>query len=79
MKDRLEVASLDHPHCLVSKSLAEFSDSVAAVDLDLVVKSVPSFKSGLKRLSGGEFDLLAVPARSLHGRQMAMLEARCSV
>ncbi len=79
MKDRLEVASLNHPHCLVSKSLAEFSDSVAAVELDLVVKSVPSFKSGLKRLSGGEFDLLAVPARSLHGHQMAVLEARCSV
>ncbi|DAC36298.1 MAG TPA: hypothetical protein D7H79_01200 [Candidatus Poseidoniales archaeon] len=79
MKDRLEVASLDHPDCLVSKHLRTFASSPEASEIELVIESVDSLEAGLSALVEVECDLLALPARLLHGKQVEMLQAGCKV
>ena len=40
VKDRVKVASLDHPHCLSSKNLEDFLASEEAGELDLEITPV---------------------------------------
>jgi len=79
MKDRLEIVSLDHPDCLVSKHLNAFASSPEASEIELVIKSVDSLEAGLSALVEVECDLFALPARLLHGKQLEMLQAGCKV
>lgn len=79
MENRLNVATLDHPHCLISRRLEEFAASEAAADLELELAAVPSLEAGLALLSEGDLDLFAVPAGLLHGRQIEVLGAGCQV
>ena len=79
VKDRLTVASLDHPHCLSSRNLEDFLASEEAGEIDLEITPVTSLEEAIEGLKEGELDLLAMPARLLHGRQIELLEAGCQV
>ena len=77
VKDRLTVASLDHPHCLSSRNLDAFLASEEAGDLELEINPVNTLEEAIESLKEGELDLLAMPARLLHGKQIKLLEANC--
>ncbi len=79
MENRLNVATLDHPHCITSRRLEDFSASEAAAELELELAAVSSLEEGLAILGEGEVDLLAVPAALIHGRQIDVLSAGCQV
>ena len=79
VKDRVKVASLDHPHCLSSRNLEDFLSSEEAGDLDLEITPVNTLEEAIESLKEGELDLLAMPARLLHGKQIKLLEAGCQV
>ena len=79
VKERLTVASLDHPHCLSSRNLEDFLSSEEAGDLELEITPVDTLKEAIESLKDGELDLLAMPARLLHGRQIELLESGCQV
>jgi len=79
VENRLNVATLDHPHCITSRRLEEFAASEAATDIDLELVAVSSLEAGLAVLSDGDVDLLAVPAGLLHGRQIEVFEVGCQV
>ena len=73
--DELRLAFIDTPDCSFSEQFDEFDDE------GLSVKDISSsdFKEAISMLSGGDVDLLAMPASILHGRQMEMLESGCEV
>tara|TARA_Y100001970_G_scaffold292678_1_gene435090 strand:- start:6868 stop:7947 length:1080 start_codon:yes stop_codon:yes gene_type:complete len=79
MNDRLEVASVDHPHCCVSQALKDFGNSSDSEGLELDLISVKDLDEGLKLLKDVKCDILALPAYLLHGKQLQMLEAGCEV
>jgi len=79
VKDRLIVASLDHPHCLSSRNLEAFLASEEAGNLELEINPVNTLEEAIEGLKEGELDLLAMPARLLHGKQIKLLEAGCQV
>ena len=79
MNDRLEVASVDHPHCCVSRALQDFANSPNSEELELNVITVKDLDKGLKLLKEVKCDVLALPADLLHGKQLQMLEAECEV
>ena len=79
VKDRLTVASLDHPHCLSSRHLEDYLASDDAGEVELEITSVSTLEEAIKELKEGKIELLAMPARLLHGRQNELLEAGCRV
>ncbi len=79
VEERVKVASLDHPHCLSSKNLEDFLSSEEAGDLELEITPVDTLEEAIESLKEGELDLLAMPARLLHGKQIELLEAGCQV
>ncbi len=79
MMDRLTLATIDAPDCPVSKHMAIFSASGDAPELAIDSREVSGITEGLTLLREGEVDMLAIPARLLHGRQLEMLEAECEV
>ena len=79
VEERVKVASLDHPHCLSSKNLEDFLSSEEAGDLELEITPVDTLEEAIESLKEGELDLLAMPARLLHGNQIKLLEAGCQV
>lgn len=79
MENRLNVATLDHPHCNTTRRLEDFAASEAAAGLELELAAVPSLEAGLTTLSEGEVDLFAAPAALIHGRQIELLGAGCQV
>ena len=70
VKDRLTVASLDHPHCLSSRNLEDFLASEEAGNLELEINPVNTLEEAIEGLNEGELDLLAMPARFLLGKQI---------
>ena len=79
MEERVKVGTLDHPHCLSSKNLEDFLSSEEAGDLELEITPVNTLEEAIESLKEGELDLLAMPARLLHGKQIKLLEAGCLV
>ena len=79
VENRLNIASLDHPHCLTSRHLEDFLASDAVGELELEVAAVTSIEDGLAGLKEGELDLFALPGSLLHGRMMEVLSAGCQV
>ena len=79
MMDLLTLATIDSPDCPVSEHIAIFSASGDAPELVIESLAVEGFSEGLAMLGSGKLDMLAIPARILHGRQLEMLEAGCEV
>ena len=79
MMDELTLAIVDSPDCPVSEHIAIFLASGDAPEIPIDSRTVSGFSEGLMLLEGGEFDLVAMPARLLHGRQTEMLAAGCEV
>ena len=77
--DELTLAIVDSPDCPVSEHIAIFLASGDAPEIPIDSRTVSGFSEGLTLLGGGEFDLVAMPARLLHGRQAEMLAAGCEV
>ena len=53
--------------------------SEEAGDLELEITPVDTLEEAIESLKEGELDLLAMPARLLHGKQIKLLEAGCQV
>ena len=77
--DQITLATIDSPDCPVSEHIAIFSASGDAPELVIESLAVEGFSEGLAMLGRGKVDMLAIPARILHGRQLEMLEAGCEV
>ena len=56
VKDRLTVASLDHPHCLSSRNLEDFLASEEAGNLELEINPVNTLEEAIQGLKEGELD-----------------------
>ena len=59
--------------------MEKFFESSEAPDAQIETKKQESFIQALENLQNGDLDLLAMPARLLHGKQMEMYEADCQV
>ena len=53
--------------------------SEEAGNLELEINPVNTLEEAIQGLKEGELDLLAMPARLLHGKQIKLLEAGCQV
>jgi len=79
MMDELTLATIDSPDCPVSEHIAILSASGDAPEISIDSRSISGFSEGLTLLGDGEIDMVAMPARLLHGRQAEMLAAGCEV
>ena len=79
MMDELTLATIDSPDCPVSEHIAILSASGDAPEISIDSRAINDFPEGLALLGDGEFDMVAMPARLLHGRQAEMLAAGCEV
>jgi len=79
MMDELTLATIDSPDCPVSEHIAILSASGDAPEISIDSRAISDFSEGLTLLRDGEFDMVAMPARLLHGRQAEMLAAGCEV
>ena len=79
MMDELTLATIDSPDCPVSEHIAILSASGDAPEISIDSRTINDFSEGLALLGDGELDMVAMPARLLHGRQAEMLAAGCEV
>ena len=77
--DELTLATIDSPDCPVSEHIAILSASGDAPEISIDSCAISGFSEGLTLLGDGEIDMVAMPARLLHGRQAEMLAAGCEV
>lgn len=73
--DELKLAIIDTPDCSVTSQFEEFDEQ----EFDLTSVSATDFSQAISMLSGGDADMLAMPAELLHGKQVEMLSAGCEV
>ena len=73
--DELKLAVIDTPDCSVSSQFDELNEG----DLSIASVSASDFSKAISMLSKGDVDILAIPAKLLHGKQMEMLAAGCEV
>ena len=79
MMDELTLATIDSPDCPVSEHIAILSASGDAPEISIDSRTINDFSEGLALLGDGELDMVAMPARLLHGRQAEMLAAGCEI
>ena len=77
--ERIQLTTLSIPSCPVDKYIQKFLESNQSPDVTIESKELETFNSALGSLQNGDSDLLAMPARLLHGKQMDMYEADCEV
>ena len=77
--ERIQLTTLSIPSCPVDKYIQKFLESNQSPDVIIESKELETFNSALESLQNGDSDLLAMPARLLHGKQMDMYEADCEV
>lgn len=79
MENLLEVGALDSPTSNIRSTLSSHFESVGSEELEISVSSVVDFESGIKSLSGGALDLLAIPAIETMGRIQEIGELGCQI
>ena len=77
--DGLTLATIDSPDCRVSEHIAILMASGDAPGIVIESRAVDGFPEALALLGNGELDMVAMPARLLHGKQAEMLAAGCEV
>jgi len=77
--ERIQFGTLSISSCPVNQYMEKFFESSEAPDAQIETKKQESFIQALENLQNGDLDLLAMPARLLHGKQMEMYEADCQV
>ena len=77
--DELTLATIDSSDCPVSEHIAILSASGDAPEISIDSRAISGLSEGLSLLGDGEIDMIAMPARMLHGRQAEMLAAGCEV
>ena len=77
--ERIQLTTLSIPSCPVDKYIQKFLESNQSPDVIIESKELETFNSALESLQNGDSDLLAMPARLLHGKQMHMYEADCEI
>ena len=77
--ERIQFGTLSISSCPVNQYMEKFFESSEAPDAQIETKKQESFNQALENLQNGDLDLLAMPARLLHGKQMEMHEADCQV
>jgi hypothetical protein len=79
MENRIVVGTLDSPSCRVSSQVSVHFESMEHEATEHCVTSVGNFESGITSLSEGKFDLLAIPAIEILGREEEITEKGCKV
>ena len=77
--ERIQFTTLSIPSCPVDQYMEKFFESSESPDMQIESIELGSFKLALESLDNGDSDILAMPARLLHGKQMQMYEANCEV
>ena len=79
MENRIVVGTLDLPSCQVSSQISAHFESNDSEDIEYSVVSVKGLDSGIKSLSEGDLDLLAIPATEIFGREGLISDSDCQV
>jgi hypothetical protein len=79
MENRIVVGTLDSPSCKVSSQISTHFESNELEDIEHSVVSVKGLDAGIKSLSEGDLDLLAIPATEISGREGAISDSGCQV
>ena len=77
--ERIQFGTLSISSCPVNQYMEKFFESNEAPDTQIENEEQESFTQALDSLQNGDLDLLAMPARLLHGKQVEMYEANCQV
>jgi hypothetical protein len=77
--ERIQFGTLSISSCPVNQYMEKFFESNEAPDTQIENEEQESFTQALESLQNGDLDLLAMPARLLHGKQVEMYEANCQV
>ena len=79
MENRIVVGTLDSPSCQVTSQISTHFESSNSGDLEHLVAPVEDFESGIKSLSAGAIDILALQAKEIFGREGMISESGCQV
>ena len=79
MENRIVVGTLDSPSCKVSSRISAHFESNDLEDIKHSVVSVKGLDSGIKSLSEGDLDMLAIPAIEIFGREGVISDSGCQV
>ena len=79
MENRIVVGTLDSPSCQVTSQISTHFESSNSGDLEHLVAPVEDFESGIKSLSTGDIDILALQATEIFGREGMISESGCQV
>jgi|TARA_B110000438_G_scaffold102614_1_gene101508 hypothetical protein len=77
--ERIQFGTLSTPSCPVDSYIEKFLESSEAPEIQVDCKQYDSLTKALSNLEKGKLDLLALPARILHGKQLKMHQANCEV
>tara|TARA_B100001996_G_scaffold382984_1_gene376630 strand:+ start:3185 stop:4216 length:1032 start_codon:yes stop_codon:yes gene_type:complete len=77
--ERIQFGTLSIPSCPVTQYMDKFFDSSEAPDMEIESKEYTSFEESLDALEKGELDLLAMPARLVHGKQIEIYKVNCDI
>jgi hypothetical protein len=77
--ETINFGTLSIPSCPVDSYIEKFLESSEAPEISINSKEYESLTIALKNLQKGNLDLLAMPAKLLHGKQLEMNEANCEV
>ncbi len=79
MESQIVVGTLDSHSCQVTSQISSHFESTDLADVEYSIAAIEGFDSGVKSLSAGEIDLLALPATEIFGRESVISDCGCQV
>ena len=79
MDKKLSIVTLNSLNCNVTEFLLKYLESEDLDELGTNVVTGASINSCLKDLNKGKYDLMAVPASEIHGKELEMAKYECRV
>ena len=79
MENSIVVGALDYPPCQVSSRVSTYFESLDLGEAEYSVSSLVDFELAITSLSGGDIDLLAIPAKEILFRIEEITAAGCQV
>ena len=79
MENRLEVGAMDSHTSNIRSTLASHFDHTGSDEMEISVSGVVDFDSGIKSLSDGSLDILAIPAIETIGRAQEIGDLGCQI
>jgi hypothetical protein len=79
LKNKIKIVTLDSPHTSIVNIIDKITESDEKNNINNKIEIKTDFSSCIKDLSEGIYDVIAMTAERLHGREIEMLQYECHV